>query len=103
LENTCWALSRNLRLTDWREGDAIVYLGDSGDLHVINELTRKILGIFQSGPLTLDELSERVSFLTTHGEDPHYLGRHIVQLESLGVLYALSAERESITPLKIKR
>lgn len=81
-----WSTHKHMKLCDWNEGDAVVYLQGEGDLHMVSGITRSILSFMISGPKSIQELFLHLGNSNIDELDRGFIHRHLVQLETLGLI-----------------
>lgn len=87
MKDVQWRCDQKLKLVDWGEADAIVYLKGSGDIHVVTGLIKEIIGTLLCQPMTLRCLERNLAFNLSQDFDSDYIRRQIAQLSSLGLVF----------------
>ncbi|MAZ86398.1 MAG: hypothetical protein CL693_02045 [Cellvibrionaceae bacterium] len=82
-ESSTWCVNRDLRLADWKEGDAVAYIVGLGDLHVLSGLSLSIVQALMERSLSFCELAKTLEALICQDQDPHLLSRQLFQLQTL--------------------
>ncbi len=81
-----WKCNAQLEVADWGEGDAIVYLKDCGDLHVVSGAAKLIIQALQSHPMSSRDLEQYVNSECDAITDLNAINRQVTQLSSLGLV-----------------
>lgn len=81
-----WRCSSQLELIDWGEEDAVAYLKDSGDVHIVSGVVKAILQALHRQPMTLPFLKQYFSSEAFGSVDSNYFDRQFTQLDSMGLV-----------------
>lgn len=90
-----WSCSDQLELVDWGEEDAVAYLKDSGDVHIVSGVVKTILQALHRQPMTMSSLKQYFSSETFGDIESSYLNRQFTQLGSMGLVIELSKHNEA--------
>lgn len=91
-----WKVPDSLRISiaEWGE-NAVVYQSVSGETHQLNALLVETLKLFQSGPLTLEALIDRLRCIFDVEDEVdlrQQIEQLILQFENLGLIEQLIRE-----------
>ncbi|MGH1373998.1 MAG: hypothetical protein ACRBBW_18300 [Cellvibrionaceae bacterium] len=86
MNTTEWKCKEQLTIAEWGEDDAVVYLSDCGDLHLIAGVAKSIISALKLQPMSSQALGLLVNTGSLDNIELDAINRQIVQLNSLGLL-----------------